>query len=681
MIKAEAKKRIQKLRTVIDHHRYLYHVLDEQKISDEAHDSLKHELARLETQYPDLITAGSPTQRVGGQALEKFGKIEHTVPMLSIEDIFADTELEDWETYLLRLKSKKPEYFAEVKVDGFAVSLLYRDGVFATGATRGDGEIGEDVTQNLKTIESIPLHLEVRGTMKEKKIAERVQRRIMKGEIEVRGEVYMTKADFKKFNKQRKKKGEEEYANPRNLAVGSIRQLNPALAASRPLHFIAYDVVTELGQTTHAQEHDILKMIGFKADNTAIVCLNIQSVQRYWRSTEKKRDSFPFHIDGVVVSVNRNMEFESYGIAGKGQRGMRALKFAGKQATTKVLGVKFQVGRTGVITPVAVLEPVQLAGVTVSRATLHNEDEIRRLGVKIGDTVIVERAGDVIPAVVQTLSDLRSGKEKTIRIPKSCPSCGTRLHRSVGEAAWKCGNKGCRAQHKESLYHFVSRKALDIEGLGPKIIDQLVKEHLVIEYADLFRLKKEDLEPLERFAEKSAENIIANIQERKVIPFHRFLYALGIHHVGEETVLDLVAHFGSIEKLQKASQEELEQIPDIGKIVAVSIYEWFRSKENKKLITDLIAVGVKIENPKRLITSQVFQGQTFVLTGGLESLTRDEVKTKIRSAGGNIAGSVSSKTDFVIAGESPGSKLAKAQKLELRILTEKQFLRLLRENK
>ena len=678
MIKAEAKNRIEKLKKVIDHHRYLYHVLDRQEISDEAHDSLKHELAQLEVEYPDLVTSDSPTQRVGGQALNKFQKVQHRVPMLSIEDIFSDTELEDWEKYLLRIENKKLEYFAEVKVDGFAVSLLYRDGVLVTGSTRGDGVTGEDVTQNLKTIESIPLRLEVKGDSKNDKVNKELRKHVLKGEIEVRGEVYMSKADFKKLNKQRRENNEEEYANTRNLAVGSIRQLDPALAASRPLKFIAYDLVTDLGQRQHSQEHDILRILGFKTDNTAAVFNSVSSMQEYWRKTEKKRESYSFDIDGVVGIVNDNARFRAYGVAGKGSRGMRALKFAGKQATTKILDVKFQIGRTGVVTPVAVLAPVQVAGVTVSHATLHNEDEIRRLGIRIGDTVIVERAGDVIPAVVQAVKDLRDGSEKSISIPKTCTSCGTNLVRVTGEAAWRCSNTKCRAQHREALSHFVSKKAFNIEGLGPKVIDQLVDGHLLSEYSDLFHLKEGDLQPLNRFAEKSSQNIVASIQSKKIIPLHRFLYSLGIRQVGEETGIDLANYFGNIENLKKASKEDLEQVSDIGEVVAGNIVSWFQSKENTKLVNDLLEAGVEIQNPKKSPTKKKLQGRTFVLTGALDSITRDEAKAKIRAVGGDVAGSVSRQTDYVVAGEDPGSKFSRARELRVEILNETQFLELLK---
>ena len=681
MNKAEAKKRIEKLRKVINRQRYLYHVLDSSEISDEAHDSLKHELWKLEQEFPDLVTPDSPTQRVGGEPLERFEKVGHGSPMLSIEDVFSEEELRDWETYLLRLRApregaklKSIEYFAELKIDGFAVSLLYRDGVFVLGATRGNGQIGEDVTQNLKTIESIPMKLE--------RFESRASNfRFPPKELEVRGEVYMTKEDFEKFNRERKKRGEEPFANPRNLAAGSIRQLDPKLAASRPLKLMAYDLVTDLGQTKHSEEHAILRAIGFKTDDTARVCRTPEEVVSYWKATAKTREALPFHIDGIVVQVNDNTVFQELGVAGKGPRAVRALKFAGKQATTKILDIQVQIGRTGAITPVALLEPVRVAGVTISRATLHNEDEIRRLGAKIGDTVVVERAGDVIPAVVQVVKELRAGKEKEFKMPKHCPICKSELIRPEGEAVRRCPNAGCQAKRREHLYHFVSRKAFDIEGLGPKVIDQLREQGLVRDAVDLFELTEGDLIPLERFAEKSSANLVAAIQASKRIPLVRFLYALGIRHVGEETAIDLAERFLSLEKLQKASQEELEAVRDVGGGVARSIYAWFRTKENLNFIKRLQKVGVVIQDairqPADKIQDTKLAGKTFVLTGTLATMTREEAKEKIRELGGEISESVSKKTDYVVEGENPGSKLDRAKELGVQVIGEKELCRIL----
>ena len=652
MDKREAEKRIEKLKKVISHHRYLYHVLNRQEISDEALDSLKHELFKLEKEHPELITADSPTQRVAGKPSKGFKKVEHKTLMLSIEDIFSEKELQDWENYLKRLAPTETlSYFCEPKIDGFAVTLIYRNGILETGATRGNGKVGEDVTQNLKTIESIPLRLR-QNTHKI---------------VEVRGEVYMKKKDFEKFSKT--------YANPRNLAAGSIRQLDPKLASSRPLKFLAYDLVTDLEQKKHSQEHQLLQDLGFKAEQGK-ECKKLSDIVDFWRQLAKKRETLPFQIDGLVIVINNNALFKKLGVAGKSPRGIRAFKFSPKQATTRVKDVKVQIGRTGAITPVAILEPVKVAGVTISRATLHNEDEIKRLGVKIGDTVIVERAGDVIPAVAKVLKDLRSGKEKEFRFPKTCPICSRTLIRPKGEALWRCPNLNCRARRKKSLYHFASKKAFDIDGLGPKIIDQLLDENLISTATDLFELKQGDLIPLERFAEKSAFNLITAIQHSVKIPLARFIYALGIRHAGEETAISLAQYFRSINKLKRASKETLEHLSDIGDKVAESIYDWFKNKRNLKLIEDLFKAGIHILPPKTF--SKKLQGKTFVLTGALESITRNEAHKKIRLLGGHPSASVSQKTDYLVVGENPSSKLDKAKKLDVKIIHEKEFLNMVK---
>lgn len=683
MIKKDAKNRIEKLKSLIYKHRYLYHVKDIQEISDEAFDVVKHELFKLEQQFPDLITKDSPTQRVGGEPLSKFSKVSHILPMLSIEDIFKEEELNSWEEYLERLSQKKNlQYFTEVKIDGFAVSLRYKKGVFLLGATRGNGSVGEDITQNLKTIESIPLRLDLVKdvSLTKSRIGKKIQRVIEIGDIEIRGEVYMEKSDFEKFNAKRKKAGQESYANPRNLAAGSIRQLDSKLAASRPLKFIAYDLVSDIGQKTHDEDHKILALLGFKTDSTARVCENKKEVFVYWKNMEKKRDSFPFHIDGVVVSVNNNEVFENLGVAGKSPRAIRALKFAGSQTTTKIIDVKFQIGRTGAITPVAILNPVLLAGVTISRASLHNADEIKRLGIKIEDTIIIERAGDVIPSVVKVLRELRNGTERSISIPKYCPVCSVKLVRPEGEVILRCPNRECLAQKRENLYHFVSKKAFDIVGLGPRVIDKLIEEHLLSEPADIFKLTQGDLIPLEKFAEKAAKKTVSAIQKAKEISLSRFLYALGIRHVGEETTIDLASHFLSINRIQRASKEELEKIPDVGGIVAQSIKNWFGSKKNQRIIEKLFEAGVKIQSLTKssLSSNGLISGKTFVLTGTLPTLSRNEAKEKIRQFGGNISESVSGNIDYVIVGKNPGSKSLKARKMGIQTLSEKQFLDLLK---
>lgn len=673
MKKVEVKKRIKRLKKVINRHRYLYHALDRPEVSDAAWDSLKHELFLLEQQYPDLVTPDSPTQRVGGRALDKFTKINHRTPMLSIEDIFSFEELESWEKYLLKLSNtKKLGYFSELKIDGFAVSLLYRNGVLEYGTTRGDGKTGEDVTQNLKTIESIPLKLQVH---KKSKYSEKLEQLIEKGTIEIRGEVYMKKKAFKDFNRKREKEGKEVYSNPRNLAAGSIRQLDSKLAASRPLEFIGYDMITEFGQNSHDQEHETMNVLGFKTDKTALVCKDIKEVDAYYKRIEKKRDSLSFQVDGVVVSVNDNKEFLNLGVTGKSPRAIRALKFAGKQTTTRIIDIQPQVGRTGAITPVAHLEPINFGGVRVTRATLHNSEEIKKLGVKIGDTVIVERAGDVIPVVVKVLKELRTGKEKSYNFPSRCPVCDSKLHRPKREKIWRCPSSFCRAQQKRIFYHFVSKKAFNIEGLGPKIINQLLEAGVISQAFDIFKLEEGDLIGLDRFAEVSASNLIKSIKESREVSLSRFIYSLGIRHVGEETAIDLAQKYHSLKSIGNATIEELEGIPDVGSVVAKSIYSWFHKKQNQELLDGLIDAGVSIKELGG-ISGGKLKGKTFVLTGHLDSMTRDEVKDIIRNAGGDVSESVSKKTSYLVVGKSPGSKLEKARELGVDVIGEKGFLKL-----
>jgi len=701
MRKQEVKQRIEKLKKVINHHRYLYHVLDRQEISDAALDSLKHELYKLEEKFPEFITPDSPTQRIAGKPLEGFKKVEHGLLMLSMEDVFSEEELRDWEDYLKRLfPSQKFEYFAELKIDGFAISLVYENGILKIGSTRGDGKIGEDVTQNLKTIESIPLRLEIRGKLPKKpstraklgagpvphrpaksgtgagEIEQKLKKLIKKGEIDIRGEVYMDTKDFQRLNKELEKKGQKTFANPRNLAAGSIRQLDPKLAASRPLKFLAYDIVTDLGQKKHSEEHQILPALGFKTDKGK-ECQNLAEIMEFWKEIAKKREKFSIQIDGVVVSVNDNSLFQKLGVVGKSPRAIRAFKFSPKQATTIIEDIKLQVGRTGAITPVAYLKPVEVGGVIISRATLHNEDEIKRLGVKIGDTVIVGRAGDVIPDVIRVLPELRTGKEKKFKMPKNCPVCGKKLEKPAGEVLWRCKNSKCPAREREYFYHFVSKGAFDISGLGPKIIDRLLDEGLISDPADLFLLKEGDLLPLERFAEKSTQNLINNIQSKKKITLSKFIYALGIRNVGEETAQDLVKYFGSLEKLKKASLEELQRVMDIGPVVAKSIYDYFHEKRNLEFLEKLKKAGVEIIEEKK-VKRQPLKGKTFVLTGTLETMTREEAKEKIHLLGGEISESVSKKTDYVIVGKEPGSKYEIAKKLGIKTVGEKEFLKIIK---
>ncbi|MCK5044743.1 NAD-dependent DNA ligase LigA [Candidatus Parcubacteria bacterium] len=682
MKKQEIKNRIEKLKKVINHHRYLYHVLNRQEISDEALDSLKHELYQLEQQYPEFINADSPTQRVGGEPQKQFEKVKHEAPMLSIEDVFSEKELIDWQKYLTRLApAAEFDYFCELKVDGFAVTLIYRDGVFVCGATRGNGKIGENVTQNLKTIESIPLKLELRENLPKEigRLEKNIQALINKGEIEIRGEVYMAKKDFNKFNKERLKKDLPIYANPRNLAAGSIRQLDTKLTAVRPLRFLAYDIITDFGQKKHSQEHQVLPFLGFNAD-LGKVCADSKEIISFWQEAEKKRDKIAFQVDGVVVNIDKNAVFEKLGKVGKSFRAARAFKFTPKQAVTKIENIKIQIGRTGAITPIACLKQVKIEGVTISRATLHNEDEIKRLGTMIGDTVIVERAGDVIPAVLKVLPELRSGQEKKFKMPVQCPSCGTKLVRPQGEVVWRCGNKSCLARKKQSLHHFVSKKAFDISGLGPKVINQLLANNLISNPVDLFMLKEGDLSSLERFADKSAQNLVTAIEDSKKVSLQRFIYALGIRHIGEETAIDLANYFGSIKKLINASQEEMDCLPDIGPETSKSLYSWLNTVRNVELINDLQKHGVEIINPSRaIIKAQKLKGKSFVFTGFLDSMTRDQAKEKVRLLGGSVPESVSAKTDFVVANKDSGSaKFSKAKKLGVKLINEQEFLKMIK---
>lgn len=690
MTKSEAAVRIKKLRETIEHHRYLYHVLDRQEISDAALDSLKHELYTLEQEFPALITPDSPTQRVGGAALEKFAKVPHRFPMLSMEDVFSFEEMEEWHTRIQKLvPSEQLDFFAEIKMDGLAVSLEYEDGILTTGSTRGDGKIGEDVTNNLKTIDAIPLSLR-RPSEKEMSAflttykgavdasVFRKEMNSLKGHIEVRGEVYMGKKTFNRLNKEQEKKGLPLFANPRNVSAGTIRQLDSSVVASRGLDFFGYAIMDEgrFGLTTHAQVHDVLRMLGVSINPLYAHCKTLRDVDAFHTSVGKKREKLDYWTDGIVVSVNNNAIYSQLGVVGKTPRGSVAYKFPGQQATTVLEDVTFQVGRTAALTPVAHLRPVFIAGTTVTHATLHNIDEINRLGIKIGDTVIIEKAGDIIPKVVEVVASLRTGMEKPIAIPTRCPICGSKVIRQEGKVAIACSNASCFAQELAGMRHFVSKKGFDIDGLGEKIIEQLVNAGLVSTPADLFTLTKGDLEPLERFADKSAHNLIQSIQTARRIDFSRFLYALGITHVGEETAYDLAQRFGTIQALMKASLEDLASVPDVGEVVARSVYDYFHDENNKRYIAQLIENGVVI-NAMSHNKKQTLAGKTFVLTGTLERLTRDEAKAKIRERGGDVASSVSKNTSYVVAGRDPGSKFDTAQTLGVTIINESAFLKLI----
>jgi DNA ligase (NAD+) len=674
MDRKSAKERIEKLKKEIEKYRYSYHVLDKSLISDYAHDSLKNELSDLEQQFPEFVTSDSPTQRIGGEPLDKFKKVRHEKPMLSFNDAFSEGDMLAWferiENYLGR--KVKPEFYVELKIDGLAIELVYENGVFIQGSTRGDGTTGEDVTQNLKTIEAIPL-----------KIYGKYPKNLT-----VRGEVFLTKDEFEKINKEQDRKGEKEYANPRNIAAGSVRQLDPKITASRKLSTLLYGLVNDLGQKTHDEEHKILHNFGFKTGNVSNkVVDSLEEVFKYHRHWEKERDKLPYQIDGIVVFLNKMSDIEAAGAVGKAPRAAIAYKFAPEEATTIIEEIKVQVGRTGALTPVAVLRPVGIGGTTVSHATLHNFDQIERLDVRIGDTVIVSRAGDVIPQVAQVLKNLRTGKEKRFGIPEKCPIDGSKI---IKEGAInRCGNSKCGARLRESLYHFVSRGAFNIEGLGPRIINAFIDEGFISDAGDIFTLDRNEIEVLHGFGEKSADNILNEAESRKSVSLPRFIYSLGIFHIGEEMAQLLAKEIVKekfvvlkptdlIKILGKFSKEELEKIDGVGPKVSESIYNWFRNEININLLKKLERVGVKIERFVYISPHGKLDRITFVLTGVLSSFSRDEAKEKIISLGGHITESVSSKTDYIVVGEEPGSKLDDAKKLGVKIINEAEFLRLIK---
>lgn len=681
MSKAEAKARIHKLRQLIDRYRYQYHVLDQPVVSDAVNDSLKHELYTLEQQYPDLITPDSPTQRVGGQPLPKFKKVEHQQPMLSMEDVFSVDELIAWDARLRKLEEgRQLDYYAMLKIDGLAVSLVYQDGILTTAATRGDGRVGEDVTNNVKTIEAVPLSLrqpsdsEVRHLIKQFAVSKGAAERLASrhGRIEIRGEIYMPKKAFDKMNQERAKRGEETFANPRNVSAGSIRQLDPAVTASRPLSFFAWRVEGETGLTTHAAGIELLKLFGFKT-SLGEQCASLTQVEKFFSRIEKKRSQLDYWIDGVVVRVNSDKVFRELGVIGKTPRGLVAWKFPPEESTTRVEAVEWFVGRTGALTPVANVTPTFIAGTTVVHASLHNADEIARLGLKIGDTVVLTKAGDIIPKIIKVLPELRTGKEKTIVIPKLCPVCGSPIARREGEVAYYCTNKNCYAMEREGVLH--AARAFAIDGLGDKIIERLLNAGIVKIAPDIFRLTPGDLLALEGFAQVSANKLVNEIARHKTIELEDFIVALGIRHVGSETAFVLAQAFGDIHQLATASEQELVEVPDVGETVAHEIATFFASAQARKLLKDFAEVGVTIKKAKAV--KRVLMGKRFVLTGTLANIGREEAKEKIRLLGGNVSESVSKKTDYVVVGESPGSKADKARELGVPILSESEFLRMI----
>ncbi len=715
--KAKIKERIEKLRQEIDRHRYAYHVLDQPEVSDEVYDSLTRELRELEREYPNLKTPDSPTQRIGGEPLEKFEKVKHKHRQWSLNDAFSFSELQDWEDKILRMLKKKgisekPDYSAEIKIDGLKIVLAYEKGLFVQGATRGDGVTGEDVTEQLKTIHSIPL---------------RLRKNI---DVIAVGEAWMSGKELEKTNKERKKNGEPEFANSRNAAAGSIRQLDPKVTAKRNLDSFIYDIddikiknqkskikntsrnvkIGEVGfPETQIIELGLLEHLGFKVNQNYKLCKNLHDVEGFFRSWEEKRNKQEYGIDGVVVKVNKKTLQDALGYTGKSPRWAIAYKFTPETVTTVVEDIKTQVGRTGALTPVAHLRPVQVAGSTVSRATLHNEDEIKRLDVRIGDTVVIHKAGDVIPEVVKVLKDLRSGNEKKFHMPTRCPICGGGVKKEIisqssaissrtkvrdsskpsFSAAHYCVNKKCFAVEKEKIIHFVSKKGFNIDGMGEKIVEQLMNEGIISTPADIFELTVGDLKPLERFAEKSAGNLVKAIEESKDIEFPKFLFALGIRHVGEETAvlinrnLDRVAEkkiekiLDIIEVFPKISADDWQKIKGIGPQATEELQEWFSERENLELLHKMKKTGVRVVIPELEKSGYRLQGRSFVLTGEMDSMTRDEAKEKIRRLGGDVSPSVSKKTDYVVVGKNPGSKYDKARKLGAKTINESAFQKLL----
>jgi DNA ligase (NAD+) len=686
MTHAQAVVRIEKLRAEITRLRYEYHVLNNLSISEAALDSLKHELFKLEEQFPDLITPDSPTQRVAGAALPGFVKVTHQIPMRSLEDVFSREEADAWLARLRKLQPESPfNFFAELKMDGLALSLIYENGILVQAATRGDGRVGEEVTHNARTIESLPMRLrvpsesELKAFCKKygKTIDESAFRRFVTthvGRIEIRGEVYMTRKQLESLNKIMVARGDAPLANPRNASAGAIRQLDPRIAAERKLSFCRWQLLAESGLNTYEQSHEAMALLGIPGSGYLRFCENLDEVEAFQKEIGEKRESLPFQIDGMVVKVNTIPLFESLGVVGKTPRGAIAWKYAAEQGTTIVREIHVSVGRTGALTPVAIMDPVQLAGTTVTRASLHNEDEIDRLDLRLGDTVIVEKAGDIIPKIIQVLPALRTGKEKEFRMPTTCPMCGARVERREGEVATVCSNRACFAQELARLLHFVSRAALDIRGLGDKIVEQLLQAGLVREPADFFVLTPGDFLGLEGFAEISSQKLAKEIQAHREASLDRFIYALGIRHVGAQTARDLAQFVGTIKAFRELNPETLLEIDGIGEVVAQAIIAFLQDEQEKERLDNLLE-QMNITSVERPQENLPFSGTTWVITGTLESLSREEAKEKIMALGGHVAESVSKKTSFVVVGAEAGSKYDKAVALNIPILDEEAFLK------
>jgi len=671
MTSVQVQQEIEALRAELNQHNYRYYVLDDPSVPDAEYDRLLRQLQQLETDNPQLITADSPTQRVGAQPLSAFGEVAHEVRMLSLDNAFDDDEMRDFER---RIKDRLKDYagleFAcEPKLDGIAVSLLYEDGLFVRGATRGDGQTGENITQNLRTVPSIPLKLMSSGWPQR---------------LEVRGEVYMPKAGFDAFNQQALAKDEKPFVNPRNAAAGSLRQLDARITAKRPLEMCCYSVGVVEGGELPVNHSEVLKQLhgwGFRINDQMAVVQGIEGCIAYYQSLQTRRDSLHYEIDGIVFKLNSLELQQQVGFVSRAPRWAIAYKFPAQEEITQLLDVEFQVGRTGAVTPVARLEPVFVGGVTVSNATLHNGDEIERLGVRCGDTVIVRRAGDVIPQVVQVVLEKRLENSQSIEFPATCPVCDSDVIRAEGEAVARCtGGLYCAAQRKEAIKHFASRKAFDVEGLGDKLVDMLVDQQLINSIADLFHLDHAAVSGLERMGDKSAQNLLDALQKSKQTTMARFIYALGVREVGEATAASLANHFSELDALMQASEEQLLEVDDVGPIVANHIVQFFQQSHNQEIITALLAEGVQWPVIEKKTTQEMpLVGQTWVLTGTLETLTRDQAKERLVALGAKVSGSVSVKTHCVVAGASAGSKLSKAEALSIEVWDEAALIVLLEQ--
>ncbi|MCK4404708.1 MAG: NAD-dependent DNA ligase LigA [candidate division Zixibacteria bacterium] len=660
-------ERIKSLREQINYHNYRYYVLDSPDISDAEYDRLFDQLAELEKKYPELVTPDSPTQRVGAAPLDEFKTVRHSLPMLSLNKAASEAEFLDFHRRVLELSEaneKRIKYTVEPKFDGLAVELVYWKGIFAIGSTRGDGVVGEDVTQNLKTIKSIPLRLLGKN---------------LPDLIEVRGEVIINKDDFEKLNKQRERSGEPSFANPRNAAAGSVRQLDSKITSLRPLNMFAYGTGRVEGKrlSNHWDSIQYLKELGFKISQYVEFCENVDQVESYYNKLVEIRNRLPYEIDGLVIKVNEFELQERLGELSRSPRWAVAWKFPPQQETTRVKDILVGVGRTGALTPVAILEPVRVGGVEVSRATLHNEDEIKKKDVRIGDKVVIQRAGDVIPEVVKVVELKRTGKERKFVMPDKCPVCGSKVERPEGEAIHRCTGIACPAQIKENLAHFVSKGAMDMDGLGYKHLEQMVDKKLISDQADLYFLKKEDVMKMDRMGDKLAENILNAIDKSRNPSLTNLIYALGIRNVGYHLASVLAKNFKSIDNLAKQSVENLTEVHEIGPIVAESIYNFFHNPKNLKILGKLKNGGVRFPTEKVEAKETPLSGKTFVLTGGLDSFTRDQARKMIEDLGGRISSSVSKKTDFVVVGEDPGSKYDKALKLGVKTINEEEFKKLI----